>query len=42
MFDLLVVGAGFYGATLAERVANELQKNVLLIDRRSHIGSNAL
>ncbi|MBM7048112.1 MULTISPECIES: UDP-galactopyranose mutase [Rhizobium] len=39
--DLLIVGAGFYGATLAERVANELQKNVLLIDRRSHIGGNA-
>ncbi|MGV1788952.1 UDP-galactopyranose mutase [Rhizobium sp. A37_96] len=39
--DLLIVGAGFYGATIAERVANELQKNVLLIDRRSHIGGNA-
>lgn len=39
--DLLIVGAGFYGATLAERVANELQKNVLLIDRRNHIGGNA-
>ncbi|MDL2397690.1 UDP-galactopyranose mutase [Rhizobium mayense] len=39
--DLLIVGAGFYGATIAERVANQLQKNVLLIDRRSHIGGNA-
>ena len=39
--DLLIVGAGFYGATIAERVANELQKNVLLIDRRTHIGGNA-
>ncbi|MBN8951474.1 MULTISPECIES: UDP-galactopyranose mutase [unclassified Rhizobium] len=39
--DLLIVGAGFYGATIAERVANELQKNVLVIDRRSHIGGNA-
>ncbi len=39
--DLLIVGAGFYGATIAERVANELQKNVLLIDRRNHIGGNA-
>jgi UDP-galactopyranose mutase len=39
--DLLIVGAGFYGATIAERVANELQKNVLLIDRRGHIGGNA-
>lgn len=39
--DLLVVGAGFYGATIAERVAGELGKHVLVIDRRDHIGGNA-
>ena len=39
--DLLVVGAGFFGATIAERVANELGKRVLVIDRRDHIGGNA-
>ena len=39
--DLLIVGAGFYGATLAERMAVELGKRVLLIDRRLHIGGNA-
>lgn len=39
--DLIIVGAGFYGATIAERVTNELGKNVLIIDRRSHIGGNA-
>lgn len=39
--DLIIVGAGFYGATIAERVSNELGKNVLIIDRRSHIGGNA-
>ena len=39
--DLLIVGAGFYGATIAERTANELGKNVLLIDKRHHIGGNA-
>ena len=39
--DLLVVGAGFYGATLAERVANELGKRVLIVERRAHIGGNA-
>ena len=39
--DLLIVGCGFYGATLAERMANELGKKVLIIDRRSHIGGNA-
>jgi UDP-galactopyranose mutase len=38
--DLLVVGAGFFGATLAERVAS-LGKRVVVIDRRSHIGGNA-
>nr|WP_210258689.1 UDP-galactopyranose mutase [Devosia sp. 919] len=40
-FDILVVGAGFYGATIAERVANVLGKRVLVIDRRDHIGGNA-
>jgi UDP-galactopyranose mutase len=39
--DLLIVGAGFYGATIAERVANGLGKKVLIIDRRQHIGGNA-
>jgi UDP-galactopyranose mutase len=39
--DLLIVGAGFYGATLAERVAQELGKRVLIVDRRAHIGGNA-
>lgn len=39
--DLLVVGAGFYGATIAERAARELGKKVLVIDQRSHIGGNA-
>ena len=38
--DLLIVGAGFYGATLAERVAS-LGKRVVVIDRRAHIGGNA-
>lgn len=39
--DLLVVGAGFYGATIAERVAASLGKRVVVIDRRPHIGGNA-
>jgi UDP-galactopyranose mutase len=39
--ELLIVGAGFYGATIAERVANDLGKKVLVIDRRRHIGGNA-
>ncbi|TPK63844.1 UDP-galactopyranose mutase [Mesorhizobium sp. B2-4-15] len=39
--DILVVGAGFYGATLAERIATQLGRRVLVIDRRRHIGGNA-
>ena len=37
----LIVGAGFYGAVLAERIANELGQKVLVIDRRNHIGGNS-
>jgi UDP-galactopyranose mutase len=41
MFDFLVVGAGFAGAVVAERMARRFNKKVLLIDRRSHVGGNA-
>jgi UDP-galactopyranose mutase len=41
MFDYLIVGAGFAGSVLAERLARGANKKVLLIDRRSHIGGNA-
>ena len=40
-FDCLIVGAGFAGSVLAERLAAGLDKRVLLIDRRPHIGGNA-
>ncbi|GAA1840644.1 UDP-galactopyranose mutase [Agromyces salentinus] len=39
--DLVVVGSGFFGLTIAERCAAELGKRVLVIDRRDHIGGNA-
>ena len=39
--DLIVVGAGFYGATIAERAAEERGLRVVVLDRRSHIGGNA-
>ncbi|WDF32403.1 UDP-galactopyranose mutase [Arthrobacter agilis] len=39
--DLVVVGAGFFGLTIAERAATELDLKVLVIDRRDHIGGNA-
>ena len=40
-FDYLVVGAGFAGSVLAERLANDLRATVLVLERRSHIGGNA-
>ena len=41
MFDYLIVGAGFAGSVLAERLANVLEKKVLLVEQRDHIGGNA-
>ncbi len=41
MTDLVVVGAGFFGLTVAERLATQRGLKVLVIDRRSHIGGNA-
>jgi UDP-galactopyranose mutase len=39
--DLVVVGSGFFGLTVAERCAEELGLRVLVLDRRDHIGGNA-
>ncbi|GEA16565.1 UDP-galactopyranose mutase [Moorella sp. E308F] len=39
--DWLIVGAGFTGATLAERIASVMGQKVLLVERRDHIGGNA-
>ena len=41
MFDYLIVGAGYAGSVLAERLASQAGKKVLLIDKRNHIGGNA-
>lgn len=41
MFDYLIVGAGFAGSVLAERLARDAGKRVLLCDKRPHIGGNA-
>ena len=41
MYDWLVVGAGFAGSILAERLAEVRGERVLVIDRRPHIGGNA-
>jgi UDP-galactopyranose mutase len=41
VYDYLVVGAGFAGSVIAERLARGSNRKVLLIDRRPHIGGNA-
>jgi UDP-galactopyranose mutase len=41
MFDYLIVGAGFAGSVLAERLASQAGKRVLVVERRGHIGGNA-
>ena len=38
--DFLVVGSGFFGCVIAERIASVLKKNILIIDKRDHIGGN--
>ncbi|WP_080791836.1 UDP-galactopyranose mutase [Corynebacterium pacaense] len=40
-YDLVVVGSGFFGLTVAERAASQLGKKVLIIERRNHLGGNA-
>lgn len=41
MFDYLIVGAGFAGSVLAERLATQANKKVLIVDKRDHIAGNA-
>lgn len=40
-FDWLIIGAGFTGAVLAERIATQNNQKALVVDRRAHIGGNA-
>ncbi|HET6242597.1 MAG TPA: FAD-dependent oxidoreductase, partial [Arthrobacter sp.] len=39
--DLVIVGSGFFGLTIAEQAATELGLKVVVLDRRHHIGGNA-
>jgi UDP-galactopyranose mutase len=41
MFDYLIVGAGFAGSVLAERLASQSDKKILIVDTRNHIAGNA-
>lgn len=40
-YDYLIVGAGFAGCVLAERLASQCNKRILIVEKRSHIGGNA-
>ncbi len=40
-YDYLIVGAGFSGAVMAERLATQLNKKVIVVEKRNHIGGNA-
>ncbi|WP_448854332.1 UDP-galactopyranose mutase [Corynebacterium frankenforstense] len=40
-YDLIVVGSGLFGLTVAERAASQLGKRVLIVERRPHLGGNA-
>ena len=40
-YDFLIVGAGFAGSVMAERIATQLNKKVLVVEKRNHIGGNA-
>ncbi|MEQ3664023.1 MULTISPECIES: UDP-galactopyranose mutase [unclassified Olleya] len=39
-YDYVLVGAGFYCSIIAERIANDLGKKVLIVEKRNHIGGN--
>jgi len=41
VFDYLIVGAGFAGSVLAERLAEDANKSVLIVDKRPHVAGNA-
>ncbi|WKD60233.1 UDP-galactopyranose mutase [Corynebacterium ciconiae DSM 44920] len=40
-YDLIVVGSGLFGLTVAERAASQLGKRVLIVEKREHLGGNA-
>jgi UDP-galactopyranose mutase len=40
-YDLVVVGSGFFGLTVAEQAARRLGRRVVVLERRNHLGGNA-
>jgi UDP-galactopyranose mutase len=41
MFDYIIIGAGYAGSVMAERIATQENKKVLIIEKRNHIGGNS-
>jgi len=41
MYDYLIAGAGFAGSVMAERLASQQNKKVLIVEKRNHFGGNA-
>ncbi|MEL6253049.1 MAG: UDP-galactopyranose mutase [Bacteroidota bacterium] len=39
-FKYIIVGSGFFGSVMAERIANDLKEKVLVVEKRNHIGGN--
>jgi UDP-galactopyranose mutase len=39
-YDVLIIGSGLSGVVIAERFVNKLNKKVLIIEKREHIGGN--
>lgn len=39
-YKYIIIGAGFLGATVAERIANVLNEEVLILEKRNHLGGN--
>lgn len=40
-YDFLIIGSGFAGSVLAERISSQMNKRVLVVEKRDHIGGNA-
>ena len=38
--DFLIIGSGLYGSVLAERISNTLKKEVIILEKRNHVGGN--
>ena len=40
-FEVIIVGSGFFGATIAERITSETSLKVAVVEARNHVGGNS-